>query len=137
MKAAIALTFMMWSLVAFCQRGTAPAGYYPPGYAMDTFSGKVTAVDKTTEVITISFDNGKKTETFTGHLLKPCDVPSATKNAMTASDLAIGTEVTAFFEPKTHKDGGTKVNENFIIGMIFRSWGGHPLKEPTKMYPCF
>jgi hypothetical protein len=138
LKVAIALTLALWSWVALGQYGTAPNGYYPPGYSGDIFSGKVTAVDEVTQVITISFDNGRKTETFMGHLQKPCAVPSADGKTMTAVDLPIGTDVTAFFEPKTQKDSGKKVKENSIIGIMFHSWDGHPVKQQAKkMYPCY
>ena len=131
------LLLLLCDPVTFGQYGTAPNGYYPPGYSGDIFSGKVTAVDESTQVITILYDNGKKTDTFTGKLEKPCRVPSADGKLMAALDLPVGTGVTAFFERRSHKDGNTKVNENYIIGIMFHSWDGHPVKQQSKkMYPC-
>lgn len=131
------LVLLLCNSVAFGQYGIAPNGYYPSSYNGDIFSGKVTAVDEASGQITISFEKAKKTETFVGRLQQPCAVPSKDGKPMTAMDLPIGTDITAFFETDVRKDGNASVKENSIIGIMFHSWDGHPVKQPSKkMYSC-
>jgi hypothetical protein len=116
--------------------GTAPNGYYPPAYGGNIFS-EVTAVDEASEQITISSGEKKKIETFLGRLQAPCAVQSKDGKPMTALDLPIGTDVTVFFDKTVHTDGNTSVKENSIIGIMFHSWNGHPIKQTAKkMYLC-
>ena len=123
--------------IGFAQYGTAPNGYYPSGYGGDIFTGSVSAVDEATGQITVSFHTKKKTETFVGHLQKSCDVPSKDGNPMTALDLPIGTDVSVFFVTSVRKEGNTAVKDNLIIGIMFHSWDGHPVAQPSKkMYSC-
>lgn len=48
------------------QRGTAENGYYPPGYAGDTFTGVVTAADDASRSITLTYTDpkGRKSDTL-------------------------------------------------------------------------
>ena len=56
---------------------------------------------------------------------------------MTAADLPVGTIITAYFEEKTHKEGAAKSKVNYIIGIMFHTWDGHPVKQESKrMYLC-
>jgi hypothetical protein len=126
------LVTLLCASVSFGQYGIAPNGYYPSAYTGNTFSGKVTAVDEATEQVTISFEEKKKTETFVGRLQEPCAVPSKDGKPMTAPDLPIGTYVTVFFETNVRKNGNTSVKENSIIGIMFHSWDGHPVKQTAK-----
>ena len=131
------LVTLLCASVAFGQYGRAPNGYYPPAYTGDSFSGKVTAVDEASEQITVSFEDKKKSETFVGRLQEPCAVPSKDGKPMTALDLPIDTYVTVFFEANVRKNGNTSVKENSIIGIMFHSWAGHPIKQTArKMYLC-
>ncbi len=131
------LVTLLCTYVAFGQYGRAPNGYYPPAYTGDSFSGKVTAVDEASGQITISFEEKKKAETFVGRLQEPCAVPSKDGKPMTALDLPIGTYVTVFFETSVRKNGNTSVKENSIIGVMFHSWDGHPVKQTAKKtYLC-
>lgn len=133
----IASVLFMCSSLAFGQYGMAPNGYYPSNYNGETFSGKVTTVDGVSERITISFANGNKTETFLGRFQEPCAVPSADGKPMTALDLPIGTDVTVFFVANARKDKDASVKEPVIIGIMFHSWDGHPVKQALKkMYLC-
>src|SRR5256885_16752221 len=50
------------------QHGTAPNGYFPMGYAGDTWSGEVSAVNDANREITLVYNSSKKTETFVGVL---------------------------------------------------------------------
>lgn len=136
------LTLLLITLVAveaasFAQYGTAPNGFYTSPYDGQTFTGKVIAVDQSSEAITISYENGKKNETFVGRLKQACTVASTDGKGMTALDLPIGTDVTVYFQPTPRKEGSTSVKENLIIGIMFHSWEGHPVKPAKKgMYPC-
>ncbi len=47
-------------LITFCvsvfgQHGSAPDGYYPPGYSGDTWTGEVVSTDDTTREITLTY----------------------------------------------------------------------------------
>src|SRR5712671_4780248 len=53
---------------ARAQHGSAADGYYPFGYAGDTWSGEVTSTNDDTREITLTYNKGSKTETFTGVL---------------------------------------------------------------------
>jgi len=131
-RALLALLVFLCTRTGFAQYGAAPNGYYPSGYGGDIFTGIVSAVDEMTGQITISFHTKKKTETFVGHLQKSCDVPSKDGTAMTALDLPIGTGVSVFFVTSVRKEGDTVVKENSIIGIMFHSWDGHPVAQPSK-----
>ena len=122
--------------VAFGQYGIAPNGYYPPNYDGNIFTGRVTAVDEVSEEITISFENGKSTETFVAHLQQACAVPSKDGKPMTALDVPIGTDVTAYFQT-VRKEGNSSKKENSILAVMFHSWNGHPVRQQSKkMYLC-
>lgn len=128
---------LLLDAVAFGQYGTAPNGYYPSRYNGEIISGRVTAVDEVAEQITISFEKAKKTETFVGRLDAPCAVPSKDGKPMTALDLPVGTDVTAFFVTSVPEDKNSSEKENSIIGIMFHSWNGRPVKpQSKKMYLC-
>ena len=131
------LSMMLFSAsCALGQYGEAPNGYYPSAFRGDVFSGRVTAVDEATGQITISFEQKTKTEVFVGHLEEPCAVPSKDGKPMTALDLPIGTDVTAYFEKNVKKDKSSS-GENLIIGIMFHTWDGHPVRQTAKkMYLC-
>lgn len=131
------LVLLLCDALAFGQYGTAPNGYYPSGYNGDIFSGKVTAVDETSEEITISFEQGKRTGTFVGRFQAPCAVSSKDGKPMRALDIPIGTDISAFFETNVRRDGNTSAKENSIIGIMFHSWDGRPVRQQSKkMYLC-
>lgn len=122
---------LVCSVSIFGQSGRATNGYYPPNYNGDTFSGKVTAVNEKTEEITISFEQGGKSERFVGLLQRPCAVPSKDGQGMSALDLPVGSDITAFFIASGQE------KPNSIIGIMFHSWNGHPVKPAArKMYLC-
>src|SRR5271165_1782096 len=94
-KLLVVLLFI--TTAALAQYGSAPPGYYPLGYSGDTFTGKVVSVDDSAQTISMLFDNGKKTQNFTGVFDKPCSVPTKNGEAMKPSDISVGTDLTAFF----------------------------------------
>ena len=129
---------LLWISYALGQYGEAPNGYYPSAYDGDIFSGKVTAVNETSGQITVSFKEGKKAQIiFVGRLEQPCAVPSQDGKGMTALDLPIGTDVTVFFKKNAKRDANSSTKENLIIGIMFHSWDGHPVRQTAKkMYLC-
>jgi len=131
------LIALVFASGALGQYGRAPNGYYPSAYSGDIFSGRVSAADEASGLITVSSKEKKKTDVFVGRLQEPCAVPSKDGKPMTASDLPIGTDVTVFFEKNMLKDGSSSTRENLIIGIMFHSWDGHPVRQTAKkMYLC-
>jgi hypothetical protein len=131
------LALLLCESTSFGQYGIAPNGYYPSNYNGDIYSGKVTSVDEASGQITVSSEKKPPPEIFVGRLQEPCAVPSKDGNPMSAADLPIGTDVTVFFETKVRKDGDTSVKENSIVGIMFHSWDGHPVRQASKkMYLC-
>ena len=133
------LTLLLITLVAvdaaaFAQYGTAPNGF-PLLTTGDLYWQSDRCRSGTN--VTISYENKKKNETFVGRLKQPCTVTSTDGTGMTALDLPVGTDLTVYFQPTPRKEGNTSGKENLIIGIMFHSWEGHPVKPAKKgMYPC-
>jgi len=122
---------------AVAQHGSAPNGYYSLGYSRDTFAGIVSATDDATQSITLEYSKGKKSESFTGRLDKPCGVPTKDGKPMKASDIPTGTDLTVYYNHKTTKTGDQKQSENLIIGFTFNSFQGKLIPESSrKLYYC-
>ncbi len=96
---------------ARAQHGSAADGYYPFGYAGDTWSGEVTSTNDDTREITLTYNKGSKTETFTGVLQVGYKVKlkDGTSHELKASEVLKGTHLMIFYMPKTKKDGDKKV----------------------------
>ncbi len=96
---------------ARAQHGSAADGYYPFGYAGDTWSGEVTSTNDDTREITLTYTKGSKTETFTGVLQEGYKVKlkDGTSHELKASEVLKGTHLMIFYMPKTKKDGDKKV----------------------------
>ncbi len=96
---------------ARAQHGSAADGYYPFGYAGDTWSGEVTSTNDDTREITLTYNKGSKTETFTGVLQEGYKVKlkDGTSHELKASEVLKGTHLMIFYMPKTKKDGDKKV----------------------------
>lgn len=62
------IAFFFLTAATGAQRGKAPPGFYPSGYAGDTRTGSITAVDESTREITLTAINRGKFETFVGVL---------------------------------------------------------------------
>src|SRR3982751_324422 len=98
------------SLTAIAQQGTAPTGYYPPGYNMDTWRGTVSSVNDATGEITLEYVGKKGTESFTGVLRPDYKVrrKDGTEHILKPSDCPIGARLLVYYSPKTKKvDGNT------------------------------
>ncbi len=96
---------------ARAQHASAADGYYPFGYAGDTWSGEVTSTNDDTREITLTYNKGSKTETFTGVLQVGYKVKlkDGTSHELKASEVLKGTHLMIFYMPKTKKDGDKKV----------------------------
>ncbi len=96
---------------ARAQHGSAADGYYPFGYAGDTWSGEVTSTNDDTREITLTYTKGSKTETFTGVLQEGYKVKlkDGTSHELKASEVLKGTHLMIFYMPKAKKDGDKKV----------------------------
>jgi len=104
------------------QHGTAGNGYYPPGYEGDTWSGDVTATDDTTRMVTLTYSNKKKTETFTGVLQEGCckvKMSDGTIQELKPSQLSPGRRIMVYYIPKTTKAEGKKTTVNEIFKVDF------------------
>ena len=122
---------------AYCQHGTAPNGYYPPGYQFDTFTGTSISSDTATDTVTLEFKKDAKAETLSIILEGGCAVPSKTGEPMHAKDIPQGTVLTAYYMPKTEKVAGEKRTVYLAIGISFREWQGKPVAEKDrKLYSC-
>lgn len=102
---------------ARAQHGSAPNGYYPPGYSGDTWTGTVTATDDASREITLTYTRGDKTETFTGVLQPGFKAKRKDGSTMEVkpSDFRNGTRLMVFYTQKTRKDGDKKIKYNEIF----------------------
>ena len=119
------------------QLGTAPSGYYPLGYGGSTFTGVVTARDAATQEIRLTYENKKKnkSENFVGLLQGPCELPTGAKTTreLKVEDFPDGTALTAFYNTKSHKEDGKKVEVHQIIMMRFDELDGKPVPEQQRI----
>ena len=117
------------------QYGSAPNNYYPDKYNGSTFTGAVTRAQG--DEVTLTYSNKGKTDTFTGRLEAPCSIPTRNGQPMTASDLAEGAVITAFYNRETVKTNGQKEKVNIILALSVDVWNGHAIPENTKkIYSC-
>ncbi len=99
------------SLTAVAQHGTAPNGYYPPGYNMDTWTGVVSSVNDASGEITLEYVGKKGPESFTGVLRPDYKVTrkDGTEHTLKPSDCPIGARLVVYYSPKTKKVNGSKI----------------------------
>lgn len=95
------------------QHGTAENGYYPPGYAGDTFAGAVTAVDDASRTITLVYTDskGRKSENLVGVIEEGYTAhwKDGTLHEVKPSDVPIGTHLKVYYMASEHKVDGKKV----------------------------
>ena len=112
-RAFLATMFLMtFCLAVFAQHGSAGNGYFPPGYAGDTWTGDVVSTSDAMREITLTYTNGKKSETFTGVLMVNYRVKSQQDGSMIElkpSDIPKGARIIVFYQAKTKKVNGNKV----------------------------
>lgn len=107
----IVVFLVMFHTSVFGQHGSAPNGYYPVGYAGDTWTGEVVSTDDTTREITLAYTNEKKSETFTGVLKDNFQVKmkDGSMKELKPSGIRRGARITVFYEARTKKVNGNKV----------------------------
>jgi hypothetical protein len=106
---AVLAALLSWSALA--QQGTAPAGYYPLGYNMDTWMGTVSSVNDATGEITLHYVGKKGIESFTGVLRSDYKVTrkDGTQHVLKPSDCPIGARLLVYYSPKTKKVDGNNI----------------------------
>jgi hypothetical protein len=104
------LFLTMFCVCVFGQHGTAPDGYYPIGYSMDTWTGEVVSTNDATREITLDYANGKKSEAFTGVLVDHFKVKmkDGSLKELNPSGIPNGARITVFYQAKTKKINGNK-----------------------------
>jgi hypothetical protein len=122
-RAILTTVFLMTSCTAALgQHGSAPDGYYPQGYSGDTWTGAVVSADDTTREITLTYTNGKKSETFIGVLKDNFEVKmkDGSMKELKPSGIPKGARILVFYQAKTKKVDGNKVKyyEIFQINPI-------------------
>ncbi len=106
---------------AAAQHGTAPPGYYPIGYAADTWTGEVTATNDTTREITLTYTKGQKVETFTGVLEEGYKVKmkDGSMHELRPSEIPNGSRIQVLYMKKTRKAGDKKMDYSSIFQIKF------------------
>jgi hypothetical protein len=99
------------SAAAPAQHGTAGNGYFPMGYAGDTWTGTVTDTNDETREIKLTYTKGDKTESFTGVLKTGLKAKrnDGSETEWKPSDIPIGTRIVVYYMAQTKKVEGQKV----------------------------
>ena len=94
----------------YAQHGTAPNGYFPMGYAGDTWTGDVSAVNDANREITLVYNGSKKTETFVGVLQQGYNVKlkDGSLAELKVSMIRTGTRLRVYYMAKDRKVNGRK-----------------------------
>jgi hypothetical protein len=117
--AVLLLIFVVSSL--FAQHGTAANGYFPMGYAGDTWTGDVSAANDASREITLVYNSNKKTETFVGVLQQGYKVKlkDGSLAELKVSTIPIGTRLRVYYMAKDRKVNGQKEKFSEIFRMEF------------------
>ena len=102
--------------VSLGQKGTAEPDYYPMGYAGDTWTGVVTAVNEDTRELTLTYKKKDKEQTFVGVL--PTEykhkMADGTFQQIKLNDL-MGMTIRTYYMAKTKKVNNQKIKYNDIF----------------------
>ena len=103
------------------QHGTAPNGYFPMGYAGDTWTGEVSAVNDANREITLVYKTSKKAETFVGVLQQGYKVKlkDGSPAELKVSTIPTGTRLRVYYMAKDRKVNGQKEKFYEIFRMEF------------------
>jgi hypothetical protein len=92
------------------QHSSAPNGYFPMGYAGDTWTGEVSAADDASREITLVYKSSKNTETSVGVLQQGYKVKlkDGSLSELKVSTIPIGTRLRVYYMAKNRKVNGQK-----------------------------
>ena len=115
------LALSLLRLPAMAQHGEAGAGYFPPGYMGDTWTGEVTSTDDARREITLSYRKGQKTETFVGVLQDGYKVKmkDGSVRELKVSEIPPGTGMTVYYMAAERKEAEKKIKYYKIIELKF------------------
>lgn len=135
MRPKIAILLLMSTcLLGMAQKGTAPNGYYPPGYSGDTFTGKVVETEQ--HKITLEYTTKSKTERFTGVITQPCMAPVKIKSEVMAKELPLtdiphGSVILVLYNTdKVKQPDGSQQDTHILIGFSFLELNGKTANNP-------
>lgn len=115
---ALCVCFASSGSLAVPQHGTAAPGFYPLGYAGDTFTGVVTATDDTSRLITLTYTNPRngKSESLAAYLKEEAKArwSDGTMHPLKPSDFKAGTHLKIWYLERQQKINGQKVRINTI-----------------------
>lgn len=113
----LAILFVLSNGSALAQKGHASeSGYYPTGYAGDTWTGVVTSVNEDTREFTLTYKKKDKEESFVAFLAKEYrhKMANGTFEQIKLDDL-MGMTIRVYYMPKTKKVNDQKVKYNDVF----------------------
>lgn len=115
------------------QKGTAPNGYYPPGYNGSTFTGSVESTDA--GQLTLLYASGRKQERFVGRLEASCvwTDKGGTVHTVEVAAVPKGIVLTAFYNSVTTKSGDQKIRENLILAISYAEQNGKTIPDDKRV----
>jgi len=107
--------------VLHSQHGTAPNDYFPMGFAGDTWTGEVSAVNDANREITLVYFGKKKTESFVGVLQEGYKVKrkDGELTELKVSTIPSGTRMRVYYMAKDRKVDGRKEKFHEIFRIDF------------------
>jgi hypothetical protein len=106
----LAICLLATGDVLHAQHGTAPNGYFPMGFAGDTWTGAVNAVDDAKREITLAYTGKKKTESFVGVVQEgyKSKLKDGSLAELKVSMIPIGRRLRVYYVAKDRKVNGRK-----------------------------
>jgi hypothetical protein len=131
----LALTALIFPLLASPQRGTAPPGFYPSNYHGETYTGRVTHAEGSE--ITLEYQKKEKTETFNGTTEAACLAPRRKDvhedKEMPLKAIPEGTVLTVYYNrTKERQPDGSKKDANVILALRFDELRGKALTDEGR-----
>jgi hypothetical protein len=125
----------LFSFPLLAQYGSAPNGYYPPGYAGSIFTGSLESAAADTQEMTLVYAKGNKTERFVGRLESACGWKDkdGTAHSFKGSDIPKGTILTAFYNKTTKKSDGQKTTEISIFAISYVELNGKRIPDDKRV----
>jgi hypothetical protein len=115
------------------QKGTAPNGYYPPGYSGSTFTGAVESTEA--GQLTLVYASDRKQERFVGRLEAPCiwTDKAGVAHTVEVASIPTGIVLTAFYNSITVKSGNQKNKENLILAVSYAEQNGRKIPDDKRV----